>query len=793
MRHSMLSHGFLYLSLTLLTLCGCQQGEVEGDSAPDTESSQGSELNDEKDGAEGEDLGASEAHTQDVENAREGDASEVITELDSSGPSEEVQEEDIEAPSNPEEAAPVTQATHWCQAALGGHGGARAFAQDLAKAHVSQRLFGPSAKWLEADAKLISVLGEEELLGDAFLSAYSEAFEDICVLEAAAPQEEELSLEKLGTVALIKPGMGQLTLPQSAEVLIIDLRDNVSATGLRNVLTQALASDLNLATRRVRRFHGFPAQNDDWTHYEVSDASLTLTIEGEADKTRTLVLWTPKALRPMVATLVGGLRLLGVAHLAGHDLHAAVAESMWSGIGDSGLLWRASSLETAGARWPDVIEADIESGDLDELLEALEGLSSPASQEGSATRSDLNAYERGAGKPSSLLDHATMKAAFLVAYGTLDLFYAYFDLVGRDLDGALLEALDEVNALESGDRLGMKKSMGRFMHDLYDGHGFYWDDANESWPDGWMALQIQGVEGLPLIRTSLSPGINAGDTLVAVNGVDIESWYDEAMSRYSASSDGYRFVLATDELKEVYGSPQWTLRDPEGVERTLTLSASDYEDVEATPWGGTMRPNGWLTDMDAPDVYFVNMASAVTPDVSGVVAELTSAETMAGVVLDMRDYPYLDIYEFARNFNPEHFSAPLFGFPTWYGPWEYEVEFEAWEFDPAPFVVDVPVVLLVSNKSVSAAECFAQMVMTLDNVSVVGQQSASTNGTITTFWVPGRFELTFTGMRLTNPDASEFHAIGVVPDIEVIPTPEEFAAGIDPELVSALKVLGFGD
>jgi hypothetical protein len=456
-------------------------------------------------------------------------------------------------------------------------------------------------------------------------------------------------------------------------------------------------------------------------------------------------------------------------------------------------LWRASTLKSGGARWPDVIPADLETHSLDDVLAAIETLASPEPISLSATRAELADYDRSAGQHSETLDRATMRAAMLVAYGTLDLFYAYFDLVGRDLDEALLDALIEVDTTEDGDRGAMKHTMGRFMHDLYDGHGFYWDDGSVDWPDGWMALQVQQVEGLPVVRSSLSPGIEAGDTIMSVDGVDITDWYAETMTRYSASSDGYRFVLATDELTEVYGAPQWTLQDPSGVERTVTAMASDWSDVEAVAWGGTMRESGWLTDLGAPDIYFVNMAAAVTPDVSGVVAELASAGDIAGVVLDMRDYPYLDIYEFARTFNPAHFSAPLFGFPTWYGPWDYAIEFEAWEFDPAPHVIDAPVVLMVSNKSVSAAECFSQMVMDLDNVTVVGQQSASTNGTITTFWLPGRFEITFTGMRLTNPDGSEIHGIGVVPDVEVVPTPEEFAAGEDPELNAALEVLGGAD
>ena len=88
----------------------------------------------------------------------------------------------------------------------------------------------------------------------------------------------------------------------------------------------------------------------------------------------------------------------------------------------------------------------------------------------------------------------------------------------------------------------------------------------------------------------------------------------------------------------------------------MTPEASDWDDIDAVPWGGTDRPTGWLDDLGAPSVYFVNMAGPVTPDETEVVLELArEGARIAGVVLDMRDYPELHIYEFARNFNDAHF------------------------------------------------------------------------------------------------------------------------------------------
>ena len=85
--------------------------------------------------------------------------------------------------------------------------------------------------------------------------------------------------------------------------------------------------------------------------------------------------------------------------------------------------------------------------------------------------------------------------------------------------------------------------------------------------------------------------------------------------------------------------------------------------------------------------------------------------------------------------------------------------------------------------------CFVQMLMPLDNVTTVGQQSAATNGTITNAWLPGQLMITFTGMNLLNLDGSDFHGIGVVPDVWVSPTQTDFANGVDPELQVAIEIL----
>ena len=98
-------------------------------------------------------------------------------------------------------------------------------------------------------------------------------------------------------------------------------------------------------------------------------------------------------------------------------------------------------------------------------------------------------------------------------------------------------------------------------------------------------------------------------------------------------------------------------------------------------------------------------------------------------------------------------------------------------------------VVLISNRSVSSAEHVCQILRQSDQVTFIGQQTAGINGTVIQLWLPGQIQLTFTGMQLLNPDGSDFHGIGIIPDVEVVPSAEALARGEDPELQAAIEFL----
>ncbi len=680
-------------------------------------------------------------------------------------------------------------ASDWCEASMGLRESSREPLLDVSRVHVGFRLFGPTSDWLGIDESLQEVLQNQTDIDDVFLENYAGTVGDMCVVTPSDMTPVYAEVEMLGTTALVKPGTDLPELPPETTHVIVDLRTLSATADVAAAASTALQADVTIANRVMRKFNGFPSQDDGWTHYSVEELNEQVVIRGVNTQELPLFFWTGAKLTPEAATTVGGLKMAGRAVIIGHDVFSGVAEATFSGVSTTGLMWRSSSLSTDGEVWPDVIWADRQTGDYEGTLDALDTFLPTPPRLSDSTRTEFSPYRRDAGEPAPTLDKATMRAALMVLYGTLDWFYPYFDLVGRGLDTAIVDAWSALGNVGPSDRQGMMRVVGSVMNSIDDGHGFYSDWGGSAFPDGYLGVQIQRVGDEPMIRTSVHEGIQAGDTIVEIDGQSAASWYAEAMSRYSASSDGYRFVQATYELKEVYGTRNLKLRAPDGSFRDETLQPMGWEVLDQVPWGGSFRPNGFMDDMGASNTFYLNLAGSITTDVNFPWDTVNALDDSVDLILDMRDYPSFDIYEYARNFHTESFTAPIFGHPTWRGPERFGIVDEVWSFEAVDHVFQGDVVLMVSNKSVSAAECFSQMIEYLPNVTVVGQPSAATNGTITNAWLPGQIQITFTGMRLLNPDRTEFHGIGVIPDVEVVPDAQEFADGVDPELARALEIL----
>jgi C-terminal processing protease CtpA/Prc len=663
----------------------------------------------------------------------------------------------------------------------------------LSEAHADVRLFGAAGDFATADAGLIAALDVEDPASAPDLDAYAAAVEGVCVLDADPTALGAAAVEQRGGVWWVTPGTGDVSVPDDGAPVALDLR-GLPATGeldaaLRVALAAVAVGDVSLPNRKVRAWNGLVDQV-----FSASNAYSTAleTVPGDiVTGTRTsgvLYVVTEARLAPAAAELAGAVALGGHGHIVGADVLAAVSEMVWSPVGDRGLAWRGELLQGEDT-WPDVVPAALRTDAPEEGVATLDPDTLAAPALGGDDRSGIKRRDPWEEVVDTSQTVATYRAALVISHGMLRRFYPYFDVVGDDLDARLLEVL--ADPIDPTDIAAQRARLGRLGNVLSDGHMFTGTYAG-GWYAGFADVSWALHEGLPVVADSAAPGLDRGDTVVAVDGVPITSLRDDWLAWHGGATDGYRLDVSYRELWYLKGDTTFTLRDPDGVEEDVVVTPTDGANRASLDFAWYTRPNGTLDDFGYPEIAYLDLASEVTTTLAEVEATIALAEE--ALIVDMRGYPGVNHYEVMDLLVAGAYASPQFRTHTWTGPGLHAVEEEQYALEGDADAYTGTIVLLVSPVTVSAAENFSQMLVGAGRVvAVVGSESsAGTNGNITGVRLPGGYYLSFTGMEVRNPDGSEFHGQGIRADLIVNPTPADLRDGRDAVLEAAVDLLTTG-
>lgn len=211
----------------------------------------------------------------------------------------------------------------------------------------------------------------------------------------------------------------------------------------------------------------------------------------------------------------------------------------------------------------------------------------------------------------------------------------------------------------------------------------------------------------------------------------------------------------------------------------------------AYPAYGPQRAAGFLGDLGAPDIYYLNLngtAANVTAD--QMLAQLDTARTGNGLVLDGRGYPSTDVTELLAHVIGGPALSPQFRFPSYEGPDTFSmVQSQYTQQGPTGAPFTLPVTILVGPETQSYAEDLIMILEARHDLTIVGRQTAGSNGNITTTLLPGGLGMAFTGMQVRFSDGNPFHGIGIVADHPSAPSRADAKAGIDRELVDGIAAV----
>jgi carboxyl-terminal processing protease len=112
------------------------------------------------------------------------------------------------------------------------------------------------------------------------------------------------------------------------------------------------------------------------------------------------------------------------------------------------------------------------------------------------------------------------------------------------------------------------------------------------------------------------------------------------------------------------------------------------------------------------------------------------------------------------------------------------------DFDGTALPFQRPLMILIGPGSISGAESFAGPMQAYGRVTLIGERTAGACGLVRTVHLaPGWIICLATHHTDFGPDEWQLNRIGITPDVAVAPTPEDEAAGRDPQLEAALDIL----
>ena len=385
---------------------------------------------------------------------------------------------------------------------------------------------------------------------------------------------------------------------------------------------------------------------------------------------------------------------------------------------------------------------------------------------------------------SATADDRTVRlAGVLKAWTTLNFFYPYFQDRPVDWPEALDAALDD--AAIARDSLEYLAVLRRMIARLEDGHG---NVLAPGLPETTvLPLPLRWADGKVVIsrQVTLRPeSLRKGDILLSINDEPI----DKLIARYRAESSGATpGWINSVVLRRIAATPT--------AKRAEILVHRDGKDVLVRT--NRVSPDAALPAIDkptngaelAPGIVYYNLGGLKTKDLTPSLVDIANAK---GVVFDLRGYPDsagrdLLGHLLKRSSRSLQMLVPLRVRPddaglTWQnvGPWELR---------PKTPRIRGHIVFVTDSSAISYAESCLSIIESLKLGTIVGEQTAGTNGNINTISLPGGFNISFTGTRVIKDDGSPFHGVGVVPQHIVHPTIAGIKAGRDEQLEMAVRVI----
>jgi len=377
-------------------------------------------------------------------------------------------------------------------------------------------------------------------------------------------------------------------------------------------------------------------------------------------------------------------------------------------------------------------------------------------------------------------DLYTRLGNIIIIYNVFQHFFSYFDVVDVDWDSEFIKAIKRSYTDSNGKEHLI--TLQKMTAPLNDGHARFWSNFTEYYMP---PLTLEWIEDMLIVTHVMDTSFNLkkGDVVELINDISPEDFFKEVESTISAATKGYMDYVA--KLICIMGE--------KGSEIKLKINGKDYNLLREYTYPevtATIKNKPAKHKIYDNDIFYVNLNRMPMDTINSLMPQL---EQSKAIIFDMRGYPGKKAYDLISHLlkhevnDSSCFQISQIIYPDHERLCGYKKT--GWRLKPEePYLGDKEIIFITDGRAISYSESFMSYIEDYDLATIVGQPTAGTNGNINPFYLPGWYYVKWTGMKVVKHDGSQFHGIGILPDVYVNKTIKGIVEGRDEFLEKAFEI-----
>lgn len=397
------------------------------------------------------------------------------------------------------------------------------------------------------------------------------------------------------------------------------------------------------------------------------------------------------------------------------------------------------------------------------------------------------------------LDYNNKASRILMLYAYWNLIEYYFPykyVMNQKWDLSLEQALPLItDAKNEGD---FYKAMRKLSSEINDSHNEFtiYGSFAATGVNAYRYFPARGkIIDEKLVITEIladslaeAENIKIGDVITKINDRTIKELLTEKRDLVCASNESAYLNRAA---KKILASDAENVKVEflkDGKYETKSMIWTNYHDSHRNEFKkGAIKKKDKFKLLDN-NIGYVNMGVIKDRHIPDMIEALKSTKA---IVFDMRNYPNDTWKEISDFLNPQEktFCVYAMPYPNYPGRYQWTEGRKCGSENKDNYKGKV--IVLLNEDSISQSEWTAMCFQTAGNTTIIGSQTAGTDGNAMDLDFKG-FHTRYTGFGVFYPDRRETQRIGIVPDIEVKPTIKGIQEGKDEVLDRALRFIETG-